>query len=96
MDLNIREQIRPVTDFRKNTARLLKQLKEDHQPVILTQRGRGVAVIIDVATYERLDYEQHLRSAVREGLNELRQGRVVPHKEVIKEAHQLIHKTKQK
>jgi antitoxin YefM len=96
MELNIKEQIRPVSDFRKDTAQMLKKLKENHHPIILTQRGRSVAVIVDVDTYESLDYENRLRQAYAEGIRDSEQGRTFPHEKVMKEVRELIKRKKTK
>ena len=90
MELSIKDHIRPVSDFRKDTAQLLKKLKQDRHPIVLTQRGRSVAVIIDVETYERLDYEHYVRRSMKRGLEDLKAGRSVPHDQVMKEAKRII------
>lgn len=47
----------PVTDFRKNTKSVLSKLTQ--APIVLTQRSRPVAVLVDYASYnaqlKRLD-----------------------------------------
>jgi antitoxin YefM len=88
MTLSIKQDIRPISDFRKSSAQLLKRLKADHHPIILTQRGRSVAVIIDVDTYERLDYENRFRNSYFEGVRDIEQGHVASHAEVMKQARQ--------
>ena len=42
----------PVSDLRQDAARLLKQLKQNDEPLIITQRGRATAVIIGVHQWE--------------------------------------------
>jgi antitoxin YefM len=96
MDLNIREHIRPVSDFRRDTAQMLKRLKDSHQPIVLTQRGRSVAVILDVETYERLEYEGRLRASYAEGVRDLDSGKTFPHTEVMKQMNQSLKKHRAK
>lgn len=96
MDLNIREHIRPVSDFRKDTAGILKKLNTDRHPIVLTQRGRSIAVILDVETYERLEYESGLRKAVHEGLEDADKGRTIPHNQVMKEMRQRMRRRSEK
>ncbi len=43
----------PVTDFRNSAKEILEQVKK--APIILTQRSRPAAVIIDYETYRRLE-----------------------------------------
>jgi antitoxin YefM len=91
---NIKESIRPVSDFRKDLPQFLKKMKEDHHPIILTQRGRSVAVLIDIESYERMEYESQFRASYYRGLRDIEQGRVVSHEKVIKEMRDIIHKKK--
>ena len=91
---NIKESIRPVSDFRKDLPQFLKKMKEDHSPIILTQRGRSVAVLIDIESYERMEYESQFRASYHRGLRDIEQGRVVPHEQVMKEMSDIIHRKK--
>ena len=38
----------------------MKQLKENDEPLIITQRGRATAVIISVDAYEKLEQEKEI------------------------------------
>lgn len=45
--LRVDEDIRPLSEFRAGVATFVKQLHETRRPMVLTQRGRGVAVLLD-------------------------------------------------
>jgi len=49
----------PVSDLRQSTAKLLKQLNNTKEPLIITQRGRGTAVMIGVDAYEKSENEKN-------------------------------------
>lgn len=57
--LKLDEDIRPLSEFRAGVASFVKQVNDTGRPLVLTQRGRGVAVLIDIAEYaamrERLE-----------------------------------------
>ena len=40
--------ILPVSDLRQDAAKILKQLRDKKDPIIITQRGRAAAVMIGV------------------------------------------------
>lgn len=84
MDIHPQDGVKPISDFRKDSARVLKQLKERREPILLTQRGRSVAVLMDVETYERLEYTAGLRAAYLRGVADHRAGRSRPHEAVVK------------
>ena len=53
------EDIRPLSEFRARASTVVKQIQETRRPMVLTQRGRGVAVLVDVHEYERMQvFEQ--------------------------------------
>jgi prevent-host-death family protein len=54
MKLNLAEDILPVTDFRKSVADVLARLSQTGRPLVLTQRGRASAVLLDVGTYQTI------------------------------------------
>jgi prevent-host-death family protein len=54
MHLKFTEDILPVTDFRNNAADILNQLAQTCRPILLTQRGRASAVLLDVREYQKL------------------------------------------
>jgi len=56
MEINPQNGIKPVSDFRKDSAQILKDLKKNREPILLTQRGRVVAVLIDIETFEKMKY----------------------------------------
>ena len=51
----IREQdVQPVSAFRANAAKLIEQVQSHKRALVLTQRGRSAAVVLDPAEYDRL------------------------------------------
>ena len=53
-------EIVPVKDLRQDTAAVLKQVRSSPRPVVITQRGRSVAVMLSVDAYERGEREREL------------------------------------
>lgn len=89
--MNIRPQhgIKPVSDFRKDSARILKELRESREPILLTQRGRSVAVILDIETFEKMEYDAYLRASVDRGMADVKAGRTVSHADAVKRIRKL-------
>ena len=55
MSVKFSEDVVPISDLNVNPGRVLKHAEQAHRPVLLTSRGRGVAVVQSVADYERAD-----------------------------------------
>jgi prevent-host-death family protein len=64
-------KIIPVSDLRQDAAKLLKQLQNSKEPLIITQRGRATAVIISVDAYEKSEHEKELLRLLAKGDREI-------------------------
>jgi prevent-host-death family protein len=73
------EDIRPLSEFRANVAAVVEHLQDTKRPVILTQRGRSAAVLLDVETYENLLEEIALLRDVRTAEAEVAAGQGLAH-----------------
>ncbi|MFH1259061.1 MAG: type II toxin-antitoxin system Phd/YefM family antitoxin [Elusimicrobiota bacterium] len=90
---NIKENIQPISDFRKSSAFFLKKLKQEHNPIILTQRGRSIAVLLDIDTYEQLEYEKHFRASYFRGVKDIEQEKTISHNQVKQTIRQAIRRS---
>lgn len=52
--LNISEDIHSLSDFKRNTADFIRQLRATARPIVLTVNGRAELVVQEVASYQRL------------------------------------------
>ena len=77
MSVKFSEDVVPLTDLKVNPGRVVRQATEAHRPVLLTSRGRGVAVVQSVADFERDADERDFMRAVVVGLADLDAGREV-------------------
>ena len=64
-----------LSDLKVNPGRVVRQVAQEHRPVLLTSRGRGVAVVQSVADYEAAEEERAFMRAVIAGLDDLKAGR---------------------
>ena len=77
MSTKFSEDVVPLTDLKTNPGRVMKHVSDAHRPVLLTSRGRGVAVVQSVTDYEQTEEERAFMRAVVEGLMDLEAGREV-------------------
>ncbi len=69
------EDIIPLSDLKVNPGRVVKQVAATGRPALLTRRGRGVAVVQDLAGFEAGEEERAFMRAVVKGLTDLEEGR---------------------
>jgi prevent-host-death family protein len=77
LTIKFSEDLVPLTELKVNPGRVVKHTTEAHRPVLLTSRGRGVAVVQSVADYENAEEERDFMRAVVAGLADLEAGREV-------------------
>jgi prevent-host-death family protein len=75
MGTKFSKDVIPLTDLKVNPGRVIKHAMEAHRPVLLTSRGRGVAVVQSVTDYEAAEEERAFMKAVVAGLADLEDGR---------------------
>jgi len=75
MNTKFSEDIVPISDLKVNPGKIVKQVQEVHRPVVLTSRGRGVAVVQALQDYEAGVEEQAFMKAVVKGMTDLEGGR---------------------
>lgn len=77
MTIKFSEDLVPLTDLKVNPGRVVKHTTEAHRPVLLTNRGRAVAVVQSVGDYEKAEEERDFMRAVVAGLADLEAGHEV-------------------
>ncbi len=82
----------PVSDLRRDAAKLLKQLNKNREPLIITQRGRAAAVMIGVKAYEKSEHEKELLRLLAKGDREIELGEGYDLNTVLAEADALLAK----
>jgi prevent-host-death family protein len=75
MGTKFSEDVIPLTDLKVNPGRVVKHATDAHRPVLLTSRGRAVAVVQSVTDYEAAEEERAFMRAVLAGLADLEAGR---------------------
>jgi prevent-host-death family protein len=82
--LDLETDIQPVSEFRANASAMLEHVRSTGRPLVLTRRGRGAAVLLDISAYQGLlDELEELRD-VHRGLADVEAGRVEDHDAVAK------------
>ena len=82
----------PVSDLRQDAAKLLKQLRNNNEPLIITQRWRATAVMIGVDAYEKLEHEKEILRLLAMGNREIEKGEGYDLDIVLAEADALLAK----
>lgn len=84
MHTKFSEDVVPLSDLKVNPGKIVNQTKDTHRPVLLTSRGRGVAVVQGLEEYEKTAEELAFVKAVAQGLMDIKEGNTVSLKDAKK------------
>ena len=79
--VDLREDLKPLSEFRANAAAVIAQVRRTKRPVVLTQHGRSAAVLLDVDEYEALLERVELLQDVRTSERQLVAGQGITHED---------------
>ena len=71
MAVKFSKDVVPISDMKVNPGKVIRHASESHRPVLLTSRGRGVAVMQSVNDFEAAEEEKEFMRAVVRGLSDL-------------------------
>ena len=84
--------IRPSADLRNNYNEISQFCHDYPEPVFITKNGTGDLAVMSIETYELLSGKAQIYSALEEGLEQVKQNKVKPMKESIKNIRAKINK----
>ena len=85
MNISYKEDIIPVSELKKNTRRVLQQVRRTQRPVILTVNGKASSVLIDVDSYEKQLKALNLSSLLLEAEKDIKENKIRPVDSFLKE-----------
>ncbi len=69
------EDVIPLGDLKVNPGKVVRRASESGRPVLLTSRGRGVAVVQTLREFEAAQEEREFMRAVLAGVFDLEEDR---------------------
>jgi prevent-host-death family protein len=79
--LKIDQDIKPLSEVRTGIANFIKQVHDTKRPLVITQHGKGVAVLMDVHEYEAIQERLELLTDVQVSLNQIENGQGIDHED---------------
>ena len=77
-------RIKPISYVKANAADLIRELKENGEPLVITQNGEATAVMQDVASYEATQETLALLKILALGRRQVEEGKTVLAEEVFR------------
>jgi prevent-host-death family protein len=86
--MKLERDIMSLSTFKRDSNKVVRQMRKTKEPVILTVNGKAALVIQDAASYQRLleiKERQETIDGIRRGLESMKAGRGKPADEFFKE-----------
>jgi prevent-host-death family protein len=80
----------PVSDLRKDAAKVLKDVKKSSRPLFITQRGRATAVLMSLDAFERSEAQREILLLLARGEKDIVAGLGHDLDDVLAEADALL------
>jgi prevent-host-death family protein len=81
--MKLSEHIKPISYLKAHAADVIRQLREQGEPLIITQNGEAKAVIQDIQSYEQTQETLALLKILALGNRQIEEGRVKPASTVV-------------
>ncbi|HMP97454.1 MAG TPA: type II toxin-antitoxin system Phd/YefM family antitoxin, partial [Kiritimatiellia bacterium] len=66
-----------VTTLKRQATRLIAELQENRDPVLITEHGRPAAYLVDVESYELQQKRMRILEGIARGEQAIRDGRTL-------------------
>jgi len=74
METKFSEDVIPLSDLKVNPGKVVNQAKDNHRPILVTSRGRDVAVLQGLEEYEKNNEEREFLRTIAQGLMDIKEG----------------------
>lgn len=79
---DLANDIRSMSDFKRNTTELLDRVRKTGNPLVLTINGRAEVIVQDAEAYQQLLDRVETIEALQRGVADVKAGRTKPARDV--------------
>jgi prevent-host-death family protein len=83
--MKVTDDIRSVTELKRNTREILDQVHKTGRPVVVTVNGKANAVLIDAHTFERHLSASNMARLLAPAEEDVREGHTRPARSFLRE-----------
>ncbi len=81
-NVRIEDGIVPLNEFKAKAGRLLKKLREDGEPLVITHNGRPAGVVVSPEEFDRMRAREEFDREMALAERDIEDGRVLEGKEL--------------
>jgi antitoxin YefM len=83
--IQLDEDIRPLSEFRADVTSFIDKVRVTKRPILITQRGKSAAIIMDVSEYEALMRKIELLTDIQTAEKQIADGLGIKHEDAKKQ-----------
>ena len=76
--MGLSSRIKPISYLKAHASEIMRTLRDEQEPLIITQNGEAKAVVQDIDTYEQTQETMALLKILALGNRQIESGRVRP------------------
>lgn len=81
--MSLSSRIKPISYLKAHASEIVRTLRDEGEPLIITQNGEAKAVVQDIDAYEQMQETLALLKILALGSRQIEAGRVQPAADVI-------------
>jgi prevent-host-death family protein len=90
MNVNLTEDVKPISYIKANAAQMLDYINQQKNPVIVTQHGEAKGVFLDIESYQDMINALSLMKLLQFSEKSIREGKVYDSDKVFLELRKKI------
>jgi PHD/YefM family antitoxin component YafN of YafNO toxin-antitoxin module len=90
MNVNLRQDIKPVSYIEANAAKVIDYINENRNPLIITQHGEAKGVFLDIESYQEMINALSLMKLLQFSEKSIREGKTYDNDQVFLELREKI------
>ena len=76
--MRLSDQIKPISYLKAHAAEIIRNMKDEGEPLIITQNGEAKVIIQDIESYEQTQETMALLKILALGNRQIEEGKVIP------------------
>jgi PHD/YefM family antitoxin component YafN of YafNO toxin-antitoxin module len=92
MNVNLKEDVKPISYIKTNAAEMMDYINHNKNPIIITQHGEAKGVFLDIESYQDMINALSLLKLLQFSEKSIREGKVYDNDQVFSELRKKLGK----
>ena len=90
--MNLAKDIKPISELKRDTAGVVDYVAKTGNSVLITQKGVGVAIVVNIEEYQAEKQKVRILEALARGEKDVREGKTHPLEVLVADLKQWLKK----